>query len=159
MNIQDKENSKFNENLNILKSIELIDTRPNPINGEEDDNKKVFDLYNRAQIGQHIANFVQHSAARGIEPTLDVILDFLYSKKTYSEKDNFVRIERLIEMVSNGQVYPNLIVEVLNYALAVEKAAINVLNDNIKNNELKENEHMKELQKALALRLEVENNK
>lgn len=148
---------RFGKYLETLQEAKVIDTTLNPLTGRQQENVRVVDMYDRGEIDQHVAHFMQHSAARKIEPSLDVVLDFLYGKKTYTEKDDFVRIERLIEMISENKVYPMLIVEVLRYALSVEKAAIDVLEEHF--DKVGTDKHLKALQSALATRLSLENEK
>ena len=148
------EKSEYGGILEIMTKSGTVDTTPNPITGEEEVNRRVVDLHDRKGLEPHLAHFMQHSVARKIQPTLEVVLDYLYSKKTYSERDDFVRIERMIEMVNEGNMYPDLTVEVLEYALAVEKAAIMVLKENM--DKVESSESLKTLQRTLALRLETE---
>jgi len=86
--------------------------------------KRVIDMFpNKNAILPHLQNFMQHCMARKVNPTLEVILDWLYSNKNALDRDDFVSIERCKEMVMEGNSFPNIIVEVLEYASAVEKAA------------------------------------
>lgn len=147
-------NSEYSSILDTMEKSGVIDTTPNPLTGEEEDNKRVVDLHDRKELEPHLAHFMQHSVARNVQPTLEVVLDYLYSKKTYSERDDFVRIERMIELIKEGNMYPDLTVEVLEYALSVEKAAISVLKENM--DKVDASESLKRLQSALALRLEKE---
>ena len=119
--------------------------------------RRIVDKYDRDEISYRLDHFASHSAARGIDPTVQVILDWLYSEKEFNEKDDFVTIERLIEMLKTGKATPLLILEVLEYALAVEKSAIEVYNDlHFLSDEV---ESVGNLKKALELRLETENSR
>ena len=115
--------------------------------------ERVCDLYDRKELNDHLQRFVQHCAARGVKPTFEVILDWLYGKKAYDEKDEFVKISRLMEMVGQGEVYPLLILEVLNYALGVETAALKVFDE--LGHLSDEFDSLKELKESLSLRMEV----
>ena len=88
---------------------------------------RVVDLYDRDELGLHLRRFMEHCMAKGVNPELPVVLDWLYSKKAFNERDDFVKIERLMEMVKDGMVYPMLILEVLDYAKRVEEAAMDVV--------------------------------
>ena len=111
------------------------------------------DKYGRDEISERIEHFAAHSTARGISPTIDVILDWLYDEHEYGEKDDFVKIDRLIELINDGKATPRLILEVLEYASMVEKAAIGVYDDfHALSHKYKSIENLK---KALDLRLEI----
>lgn len=88
--------------------------------------KRVIDLYGREELNQHLRRFMEHCVAKGVNPEIPVILDWLYSEKAFNERDDFVKIDRLIEMIKNGMVFPLLILEVLEYAKKVEQSAIKV---------------------------------
>ena len=119
--------------------------------------QRIVDKYTREEISRKLDHFASHSAARGVDPTMHVILDWLYSEKEFNEKDDFVTIERLIEMLKTGKATPLLMHEVLEYALAVEKAAIEVYKDlHFLSDEL---DSMNNLREALDLRLETETDK
>ena len=119
--------------------------------------QRIVDKYDRDEISQRLDHFASHSAARGVDPTIQVILDWLYSEKEFNEKDDFVTIERLIEMLKTGKATPLIILEVLEYALAVEKAAIEVYKDlHFLSDKL---DSMDNLREALDLRLETEKDK
>ena len=91
--------------------------------------KRVFELYNRDELNQHLRRFMEHCIAKGVNPEIPVILDWLYSEKAFDERDDFVKIDQLIKMVKNGLVFPLLILEVLEYAKSVEDAAIKVVEE------------------------------
>lgn len=111
------------------------------------------DKYGRDEISDRIEHFAAHSTARGVNPTIEVILDWLYDEHEYGEKDDFVKIDRLIEILKMGKATPKLILEVLEYASKVEKAAIEVYDDfHALEQKYKSMKHLKD---ALDLRLEV----
>lgn len=91
--------------------------------------KRIVDLYDRDEIGSHLQQYLVHAIAKGINPEIPVVLDWLYSSKRFNERDDFVKIERLIEMVKQGQIFPSLILEVLEYAKKVEDAALKVVDE------------------------------
>lgn len=115
--------------------------------------QRIVDKYTLEEIGPRLQHFAEHSAARGVKPTMNVIISWLYGEKEYGEADDFVRIERLAEMVADGIASPSIVLEVLAYAKAVEEAAIAVY-DRLYFLEGKCKE-IGELGNALSLRLEV----
>lgn len=115
--------------------------------------KRVFDLYEREELNQHLRRFMEHCVAKGVNPEIPVILDWLYSEKAFDERDDFVKIDRLIEMIKNGMVFPLLILEVLEYAKNVEQAAIKVVEE--VGCTYHDFESVRELEDVLDTRLEI----
>ena len=73
--------------------------------------------------------------------------------KAFNERDDFVKIDRLIEMIKNGMVFPLLILEVLEYAKNVEQAAIKVVDE--VGCTYHDFESVRELEDVLDTRLEI----
>ena len=114
--------------------------------------KRVVDLYDKDDVKPHLRRFMEHCMAKNVNPELPVVLDWLYSDKAFDERDDFVKIERLIEMVKEGQMYPMLTLEVLEYAKKVEDAAIKVIDSHDENKSI--DEAVENLRKTLEIRLE-----
>lgn len=114
--------------------------------------RRVVDLYTREDIDAHVQKYTQHMIARGVKPTLSVIMDYLYSKKEPNERDDFVKISTALKLMEEGADIPLVYMEVLTYAMMVEAAAINVA----KEFEDSDSESIKTLKSALKLRLEVD---
>lgn len=115
--------------------------------------KRVIDLYGREELNQHLRRFMEHCVAKGVNPEIPVILDWLYSEKAFNERDDFVKIDRLIEMIKNGMVFPLLILEVLEYAKKVEQSAIKVVEEvGCTDHDF---ESVNELEEILDTRLEI----
>lgn len=95
----------------------------------EPDEKRIVDQYSREEIGAHLDHYLAHCTARGIQPTKELIVDWLYSTKRPTETDDFVKIERLIQMLQQGLGSKILIKEVLEYCLKLEKAALAVYDE------------------------------
>lgn len=124
------------------------------VNSTTNKEHRIVDLYNRKSIGREMELHAAHCAARGVQPTFNVMLDWLYSKKRADERSDFVKISRLMEMVENNEIYPILILEVLNYALSVERSAIDVVSEMV--DKCDDIESLKNLKKALSVRLKVD---
>ena len=134
-----------------LKDTGAPDMSTNPVTNKDEENKRVVDLYGRKDIEGKLTHFIQHSVARKVNPDLNVILDWLYGKTTVNEDDDFVRIERLSEMVKDGQIYPAIILEVLDYARKVELAALDVNKEFA--SQLDKSDSLKRLRTALSARI------
>jgi len=115
--------------------------------------KRVIDLYGRDELNQHLRRFMEHCIAKEVNPDVPTIIDWLYSEKAFNERDDFVKIERLMEMIRNGMVFPLLILEVLEYANNVEKAAIDVVEE-VGNTE-HDFDSVDRLEEVLNTRLEI----
>jgi len=104
--------------------------------------RRAVDWFDRDEINSHLQKFLEHCAVNKINPDLNTIVDWLYALRKYNEPDEFVRIERMIEMVSNQQIFPNLIIQVLKYALDMENQCRKVVNaaesDEFNENSIKE---------------------
>lgn len=115
--------------------------------------KCIKDLYSRDEIDEHLRIWAQHLAAKGGNPDIQSILDWLYSEKYSDERDDFIKIEDAIKMVKSGKVLPLIILEVLEYANDVEKAAIDVV-DEFSGTDVK-SKALDKLNESLNVRLEV----
>lgn len=119
----------------------------------EPEEKRIVDIYSKDEIGEKVDHYLAHCAARGVKPSTKLLVDWLYSTKRPTETDDFVKIERLVEMLKEGIASPLIIAEVLHYALNVERAAIEVYDDLFfLSKNFKSMEHLK---KALDVRLKV----
>lgn len=121
------------------------------VSNSKDKTKRVIDMYGREEINSHLRRFLEHCVAKGINPELPVVLDWLYSEKAFNERDDFVKIERLMEMIKNGTMYPMLVMEVLEYAKKIEDVAISVVDDET----IRGNDSVEKLREVLSTRLEV----
>lgn len=130
--------------------INKDEIRFKPLEPEE---KRIVDIYSKDEIGEKVDHYLAHSAARGVKPSTKLLVDWLYSTKRPTETDDFVKIERLVEMLKEGIASPLIIAEVLHYASNVEKAAIEVYDELFfLSKRFKSMEH---LEKALNVRLKV----
>lgn len=124
------------------------------LNGMKPPQMRVVDLYDKEDVKFHLRRFMEHCMAKGVNPEIPVVLDWLYSEKAFNERDDFVKIERMIEMVKSGMVFPMLIIEVLEYAKRLEDAAIGVV-DAFRGDADGGFETVLELEDVLNTRLEV----
>ena len=125
----------------------------NAVTNSPSKRKRVVDMYGREELNQHLRRYMEYCVAKGMNPDISMVIDWLYSEKTYNERDDFVKIETLIQLLKKGVVLPMLIMEVLEYAKRLEDAAIGVA-DEISNRKLSLKSH-DALKDVLATRLEI----
>lgn len=97
-------------------------------NGTDEPERRTVDWFGREEINAHLQRFLEHCAVNGIGANINLVIDWLYGKRKFSEPDEFVRISRMIEMVKGEQIYPRLILQVLQYALDMENQCRIVVN-------------------------------
>lgn len=109
---------------------------------------RIVDQVSHEEIGPHLDYYAQHMAAKGYKIGVREIIDYLYSSKKLSEDECFVTIDKCIELLTEGQMLPIIIMEVLNYAKELEDASMEL----VKNNLNSEDFYVNNLKKILSKR-------